>query len=170
MMNTINLNDFVSELGYTGTFTICKDAKEYSVEYKGSTLTFYGPQTDDVIRVSTFSQFNKVYYSIVVGLMFEHDIRLIEYIRLGTERVNRVECWKVFDMFEESELDIIGIIDAKLKQSSSKWDSLVEMLKNDDEIDHWDIGDMVSPTLKGILEAELANRKMVKTAATNTLF
>jgi len=171
-MNTINLFDIVSEIGVHGAFHLCRDHKEYEVEHNGYMVRFVAPSTPtNKIVVSHFSHFNVKYYSIVVGLLFDNDIMMIDNIVVGTETVPRANIWKVYEIFENTTKEVMKLIDVRFKNEPSKWDSLVEMLKmSDDEVDHWDIAEMVSPTFKSILEAELADRKLVKTRVTQKLF
>ena len=144
----------------------------------------YTYQGSTVLKTDRYNFFSEVYYCIVAGLMFEYEDILIDYIEIGSKRINRADIWRIYEEFENLVSNTMEVTQSNVKanfdsiitelatrNNISIWDALVEYLSaSNDEYDYADVTDMVSSNLKAKINSELISRNLIKENKTNSLF
>jgi len=153
-----------------GEVSSCDNIKQYDANVAGVKVTFFANgDGSNIIKVPDYSPLNAMYYSCVVGLLFEYFDILIDEVHIGNKVIKRHQIWKYY----EKMCDRINYIDAKnqvdkiyfdrhISKGESIWDNLIEYAENNPNIDHEDLAEQMSDTLKEKLQAELSEMHLIK--------
>jgi hypothetical protein len=161
--------------GVNGDVYACTNPKQYEVVIDGIPLSFIGPSDTSLIVVNR-NMITELYYKVVIGLMFEYlDITIDNPFRIGSKVIDRATVWKVYDTFDIKYATIKNqqsVISANLESTIldavsdsielSNFDKILAYLETATDMDEYDIAELITPTMKERLMAELANKRMIK--------
>lgn len=166
-----------ANFGVNGDVYACTNPTQYTVTIDGVDVSFIGPSNTS-LTVVNHNMVTELYYKVVIGLMFEYlDITVDSPFRVGAKFIDRADIWRVYDMFDikyatiKNQQSIVSanlettILDAVSDSMElSNFDKILAYLESNPDMDEHDIAELITPSMKDRLMAELINRRMIKGA------
>jgi len=125
----------------------------------------------ETLIVERYSEASRLYYSIVCGIVFEYEDRLIDIIKIGNTTIERADVWREFERFENylniSNNKVSISIDDAIMVLARKEGSIIEAVKtfyneNAHIYDSEDVLNMLSKTMIEKISAEARQLNLIK--------